>query len=396
MTLRTAILLLLPVLALGQTPGAFTSVYNALYVMRNGGTYWDVCQNGKWEIIGSTKDRPFGYLIFSTNLADCDKSAQKPREASTSTVLTLLGAPPAVQGAPNRAAGSAGFHLGYPSAILPLPFPPIFSRDDFLAGSQCDTSLRPVAYVVNHGSSSVSAVSACTGAILKVIGGIPRPLQVALTPDASTAIVTSYDNRVAFIDTATNTVNTQLLTDPDVFPNGIAITPDGAKAYVTSYIDVRPAVIVIDLATRKVVNRIAMPNTYPHGITFTPDGSQAWVRFLEQDVIVVLDTQTNTVASTITSVRQPVGLRFDSFGTRAYVASYVTGFLYMLDTASYDIVATVKVGLNPIDVGITPNGRWVFVTNGGSDFVSVIDADTATVVDQVPVGFAPFGFTLVQ
>jgi hypothetical protein len=43
----------------------------------------------------------------------------------------------------------------------------------------------------------------------------------------------------------------------------------------------------------------------------TPDGSRAWITFLNQDIIAVLDTLTNTIAFEINTVQQPVGMAFD-------------------------------------------------------------------------------------
>ncbi len=380
-----------------QIPQPSFSYFNFWYVIDHQGTFWEICVDNHVELVGSTPGHPYGFLLESFDI-ECNKSTFKPRQHSASEIeLNDLHDMLQDWEEPMMPHKDPPLEAGYAGPDSPLPFAPAFSRSAFQnAGQACNPSLNASSYVVNHSSGTVTAISACPGAVSKVINVGSNPLQVSITPDATTAVVTRYDQSIAFIDTATNTVSGQLATNAQVFPNGIDITPDGTKAYVTSYIDFAPAVIVVDLAARSVVNTIPMPYQYPAAVTITPDGSQAWVNFLEQDHIVVIDTLTNSIGSTINSIGQPVGMTFDRFGTRAYIASYSTGFLYVLDAKSYDTVASIKVGNNPIDVAVTADGRWVFVTNTGSDFVSVIDADTNTVVDQVTVGVGALGFTLVN
>lgn len=390
----------LTVAAVAQGQPYFSQT-NWNYVNQNAGVFKVICQAGNFEIIGSTMDHPYGYVVAVIPVPDCDESDNTPRTRSDSEILALLiGAfGPNFPGSGNAAAPAVSSRrgIGYQPVLLPLAFAPFFQRNDFLnAVPTCNPALQPVVYVVNHDSGSVTAVSPCPAQKLQVITGFSRPLQVAFTPDATSLLVTCYDNAVAFVDPTTNQITTQIDTGQDIFPNGIAITPDGSKAYVTSFIDVSPAVIVIDLTTRKVVNRIPMPYAYPVGITITPDGTQAWVRFLQQDPIVVIDTLTNTLGSTITSLLNPTGVAFDPSGKQAYVSSFQGGVLYVVNAATFDTVTSIRVGSSPIDVAISSNGRWVNVINSASTFLSVIDADTNTVVDQTAVGFGTLGLTVVQ
>jgi len=375
------------------------------YVRDNDGTFWTVCVNNQLQIMGSTPGHNFGFFIVGLTMQDCDESDNKPRQLSEAQVAGVLASGMFFGGHYNLGgtaapldAGVTTLVYGRPPSIESLPFAPIFSRDAEIAAiAPCDPTLQPFFYVVNHDHSTVTAASPCPARVNKVIPVASRPLQVAMTRDAATVVVTSYDNALTFIDTASNTVTATMNVSQDLFPNGIAITPDGTKAYVTSYIDVGPCVFVVDLVAHTVLTRIAMPMQYPSSITLTPDGSQAWVSFLEQSGIVIVDTLTNTVATTLPNISSPVGIAFDAYGTKAYIASSTSpGTLFVVNAITLDIIARVTVGFNPVDVNITPGGRWIFVTHTGSDYVAVIDADSNTMVDKVTVGPAALGFTLVH
>jgi len=385
--------------------GKAASPGNFDYVRDNGGTFWAVCVNNELQILGSTPGHNFGFLIVGLTMQDCDESDNKPRQLSEAQVAGVLASGMFFGGhyrlgpeAVSRDAGATTSVRGHPPSVESLPFAPVFSRDAEVAAiPPCDPALQPFSYVVNHDHSTVTAVSPCPARVSKVIPVASRPLQVAMTPDARTAVVTSYDNALTFIDTASNTVSATMNVSQDLFPQGIAITPDGTKAYITSYIDIGPCVFVVDLVGRQVLTRISMPMEYPSSITLTPDGSQAWVSFLEQPGIVIVDTLTNTIATTLSNIASPVGIVFDSYNTKAYIASSTSpGTLFVLNAQTLDIVARVTVGFQPVDVNITPGGRWIFVTHTASDYVAVIDADTNTMVDKITVGPAALGFTLVH
>jgi YVTN family beta-propeller protein len=99
-------------------------------------------------------------------------------------------------------------------------------------------------------------------------------------------------------------------------PFGVAISPDKSRIYVTSggsemvtvidvprllkYIHAHPQPFAQDLSASAnyVVKRIAV-GLNPRGLTLTPDGKRLFVANRLDDTISVIDTRTNSVASTI-------------------------------------------------------------------------------------------------
>lgn len=277
--------------------------------------------------------------------------------------------------------------------LLQLPFT-IFSSTP--VSPACDSSW-PDVFHVNHTGASVTRISTCPVQVKAVIPVATRPLQVAITPDGTTALVTSFDNAVNFIDLSTNKVTYTLQTDLSVNPSGIAITPDGASAYITSYNPTNPVVLQIDLASHATTATIGV-TTYPHSVFLTPDGSQLYVTFPFFNAVYIIDTLSNTIANTL-SIAAPYGLAFNSTGTLAYISSQAGnggGTVQVLNTTTFQIVNSYVVGISPVDVTIPYGDRFVIVTNEGSSTISIIDTSNGTIQTLNTPGTNLEGISIIQ
>jgi len=277
--------------------------------------------------------------------------------------------------------------------LEPLAFPPAFPLAN--AGKNpltCPPTLE--SFLVNHNQASVTAVGLCPFKVLKEIQVRSNPLQIAITPDGTLALVTSYDGAVTFIDTATNTVK-GTLDLPNYNPSGIAISPDSTRAYVTHYLDQLPCLLVIDIASRKLLSTIALPKAYPRVVVLTPDGSQAWVNYYADRVVSIVDLFTGTVASTVdVGTEADTGMVFNPSGTKAYVAVYPDQ-IFVIDTASLNTVAKIKVGTSPMDLVMMPEGKRMFVSTETDPNIWWIDLTTNTVTQRTtPPGGNTAGGTM--
>ncbi len=279
----------------------------------------------------------------------------------------------------------------YPS-LLPLPFAPLFTPAA-LANLRGTCSSGAGVYGVNHFSSTVTLYNVCPPSVSRRIQVGSHPLQLALTPDGTTLVVTRYDNAVAFVDTATSTVTT--LATPQYNPSGIAISPDGSKAYVTSYIDTQPYVLVIDMASRTVTARLQVP-AFPKSIFLTPDGAMAWVTFYQSSTLYVIDTLSMTVSATVNAGgRADTSMAISPNGTRAYVAT-APDQLVVFDTATLAKVGSVTVGRAPSDVLVTPDGTRAYVNSQVDSVLSVVDLTTNTLIRNAAVRAPAMGLAIVH
>jgi len=295
-------------------------------------------------------------------------------------------------------ATSAGT-VGYlPQALLNLPFPALGSANPqpFLA---CSAS-QPNVIQVNHDNASVNRISTCPFALVATIPVTSNPLQIEITPDGTTALVTSYNNAVNFINLATNQVTYTLSTGPNIFPNGIAITPDGQNFYITNFLPSGASLLEYNLTTHQQIFSMSAP-TYPQNLVLSPDGAQLFVTFPYANQVWVLDTLTNTLVYTI-SVQAPRGIAFNSRGTKAYIASTDNpdlsvnpGFVKEFDTGTFQVTNTYNVDVGPNDVAVLYFDQFVMTTNYEGKSVSRINLLTGT-VQTFPAGGQLSGLAIVQ
>lgn len=309
------------------------------------------------------------------------KNSSKPLFKTSGTFGPASGAnsghaPQAIQ----RAAAASS--IAYLRPLLrDLPFlPPVPAA----ATTQCDPSLPDIFQTI-HTNAQVTRFSMCPPQIKARIPVTSRPLQMDITPDGSTALVTSFDNAVTFIDLATNKVVFTLQTASDVNPNGLAISPDGKTAYIISYSRFNPVVQQIDIATRKITATFSTTFPWPQSVTFSPDGSQIWVNTDNLDAGVnVFDTLTNTLVASL-NISAPGDIAFNSKGTVAYITT--PGFVRAMDTATFQTIKIYPVGISPADIAMSYGDQFLVVNNSDGT-ISVIDLVTQK-VSSVQIGSGP-------
>jgi len=327
---------------------------------------------------------------FNPSQWDCSTPGSPPQPNSQASAFPV-GSPSGPNGyaVKPHATGSGIAYL--PEQFRDLPFVPPVPRP---ATPGCDSSFPDVLRTV-HTNALVTRISTCPFQIKATIPVVTRPLQVAITPDGSTALVTSFDNAVNFINLSTNKVTFTLNTDPSINPDGIAITSDGTRAYVSSFNTDNPVVMVIDLTSSTVITTIkTIP--YAQGVTLTPDGSQLWITSPLGASTDVIDTLSNTEITNL-SVPQSTGIAFNSTGTRAYITSQVSapGTVVVVDTATFKVLNTYTVGSGPTDIAMSYGDQFLVVNNFGDGSISVIDLVKNAVV-TTNVGASPSGIAFVH
>jgi DNA-binding beta-propeller fold protein YncE len=268
-----------------------------------------------------------------------------------------------------------------PPEVLDLPLGPPLSAGTTVTGTNgCDPGQTYRIFRVDHFDNSATRFDGCPmqrTATIPIVA--PGPLQAALTPDNSTLVVTSYNQGITFIDTATNTVSKTLFTNGNVFPSGIAIRNDGL-AYVTSLIDANPAVLVLNTATKTILGTISIPAEYPHSVYFTPDGTTALVTCPITNYVFVIDVLTSTV-STAVPIGGPRDVAFNRNGTRAYITSTIfPSAVQVVDLATFQIVDSYPINGDPGYIQISRDGRYLTVMDLDSAKKWSIDLATRNVV----------------
>jgi DNA-binding beta-propeller fold protein YncE/pimeloyl-ACP methyl ester carboxylesterase len=121
-------------------------------------------------------------------------------------------------------------------------------------------------WVGSNKTGVVSVVDPSTGKVTPAAQGFKWPYRVLFSPDGRTVLLPDLTREeLRFVDRASKR-ELGRLSFPAGAPQGITITPDGK--YVLESLSGQARVVIIDLATRKVVGFLAAGDT-PDGIVYT-------------------------------------------------------------------------------------------------------------------------------
>lgn len=337
---------------------------------------------------------------FNPSQYDCTHNGSPQYKGSEATSPFTLSSPAGPQGYARQAHATTPQYVFLPEQLRDLPFLPHVPPSS--APPQCASSF-PDVFQTNHDAGGLLRFSTCPFTAVANIALGTNTLQVATTPDGTTAIVTSFDSQVFFVDLSTNTLKQTVLLDSGLNPDGIAISPDGTKAYITSFNNNTPSpvVLVMDLtsANKNIIAQIPTIQ-FPSGATLTPDGSQLWITSPLSFDMAVIDTQTNTNIINL-AINATTDVAFNSTGTTAYVTSGAgagagqSGKVYAIDTATFQTKTTYTVGASPADIQMAYGDQWLVVNNNADGSISVIDLQQ-NAVKTTNVGGTPSGIAFVH
>jgi YVTN family beta-propeller protein len=210
------------------------------------------------------------------------------------------------------------------------------------------------------------------------------PHGVQLDADGMLYVTAELDRKVLVIDSRTNRIVDTI--DHEGAGHWLAVLPDGTKAYVANKDD-KPFVTVLDLAARKQIATVPMPRG-TQGIAASPDGTRVIAMDFAQPEITVIDTATDRVVDRIALA---------DTSDAAYKAYYSPDGKWLLTMAGSTIgifdaanlrapQRTLKVGASPMGIGFSADGKTALVANHGDGTVSVVDISTATVTRTFKAG----------
>jgi len=117
-------------------------------------------------------------------------------------------------------------------------------------------------------------------------------------------------------------------------------------------------------------------------ITATLAPGFAYIANAGDSTVSVINTNTNTVVSTIPAIYSPICVSVSPDGSRAYIANAgLPGNISVINTQTNTVTATIPVGLYPNFVVVSPDGNRVYASS--QDSVSVINAATNTVIAAI-------------
>jgi YVTN family beta-propeller protein len=180
---------------------------------------------------------------------------------------------------------------------------------------------------------------------------------IAISPDGRRAYVTAgHLDVVHIIDTSSNTV-AGTITGIGSSPKAVAVSPDGRRLFVTNN-QTSGSVTVIDTVTATAVATIPV-GEYPSAVAFTPDGTKAYVANQGIDdgvfTVAIIDTASYSVVGPPIVVGSfPGSVAITEDGTRAYVGNEASNTVSVIDTDSNTVITTITAMSSPRGVTARP------------------------------------------
>ncbi|MGD8977357.1 MAG: cytochrome D1 domain-containing protein [Gammaproteobacteria bacterium] len=208
----------------------------------------------------------------------------------------------------------------------------------FVAAVEAETLV-----VANKAEASVSLIDLASGQVVATLPAGEGPHEVGISPDERFALVTNYGRRDA---------------------PGRSLT-------------------LIDIAAAEVVRNIDLGDYQrPHGVEWL-DESRVAVTAEDDKALIVVDVETGEVVQKIGTDQEVSHMvALDRAGQRAYLTNIGSGSLTVLDLESGERERNIPTGEGA--EGVAVSGTRIWVTNRGADSLTILDAGTLETVKEIP------------
>ena len=241
-------------------------------------------------------------------------------------------------------------------------------------------------YVANLVSQNTSVIDASTNKVIATImaGGGDY---LAISPDGKYLYIESSNGNIIVINTTTNSIVATIATKGN---SGMAVSPDGKYLYVAGQNTPSSNLLtVINTQSNTVLTTIPV-GVAPEGVAITPDGKQVYVANYNSNSVTVINALTNTVTQGIAVGHLPADIVISKDGSTAYVVNYNSDNVSVINTVTNIVVDSIAVGSGPFGMALTPDGKELYVLNNGSNDISIINTATNKVSKTINGGSTPF------
>ena len=130
----------------------------------------------------------------------------------------------------------------------------------------------------------------------------------------------------------------------------------------------------------------------PEGFDVLGDGTTIWVANAQDGTVSIIDFASRKVIDTLAvDARGANRLKFTLDGKTALISSLGGSELVFVDVASRKVIKRLKIGTGAAGIVMQPDGLRAFVACSPDDYVAVIDLKTMEVVGKIDAGGEPDG-----
>lgn len=218
---------------------------------------------------------------------------------------------------------------------------------------------------------------------LKTIDISPHmaPHGIAWLGDTNSVIVTTEETRdVITVDVSKGRVTGQA--EPGLIGTHLlALSPDASTAFVTSRGSDK--VSVIDANTMEITHT-ANADVGPEAVDVSPDGKELWVGNNQSETIIVFDPRTMERQEVIDAGFLPIRVRFHPDGQAVAVADLRGDRIVVYDSGNREVKAEIDLApygaYGPASLLFSPDGKYLFAGAQNGARVVEIDASSWSVI----------------
>lgn len=234
------------------------------------------------------------------------------------------------------------------------------------------TSDATAAVVTNYSDDTLTPVASCIDGDgeLELRPGTPistghQPVGVAITPSPVSTTATSSTWLALVAGSATNNVYRYLLT----------VDHAACTASAAAVAPVSSSVVPVGMS--------------PYAIAISPTTSTAYVTNSQAGTVTPINLLNGSAGVAIPVGLNPQGLAITPDGKTVFVANNGSNSVTPIDTANNIPGPAINVGNGPHGVAISPDGTTVFVSNTGGGSVTPISVAAKQAQTAIPLGLAP-------
>jgi YVTN family beta-propeller protein len=251
--------------------------------------------------------------------------------------------------------------------------------------------------VVNQGDSNVSLIDPATGKTLATVAENTPGVhghEIAASADGTKAFVPIYGSagvgkpgidghEMLVIDLASRKVVDRIDFGHGVRPHLPVLDPVSGLLYVTSELD--KAVTIVDPATHEIVGKVPTGQEQSHMLAISHDGRRGYTANVGPGTVSVLDLLGRKTLAVIPVSGEVQRISISADDKWVFTADQTKPQLAVIDTATNKVAHWIALPGLAYGTAATPDGRWLLVTIPAANQVAVVDLHTLQVVRSIAV-----------
>ena len=151
--------------------------------------------------------------------------------------------------------------------------------------------------------------------------------------------------------------------------------------------------LLIDLASKKVLRKYDVKGGDPHMVILAPDGKTAYVSNTASKTLAAVNLESGDV-SLIQTDDRPQGAAFSRDGKIIYLTNSDGNSISIIDVASRKRTGTISTGKGPGRVAVTLDGNTLVYNLQPGEAVAFADVRSKKQTAMVPLGGRPLSLTM--